>query len=215
MSDRFAMADLTGGQMNAIVKMLGGDEDARRFLDGQFIFVDPAKANKGVKIPAKPLFTFAGRFRTEGTKEFVAKKNFAVDTSEKARVKISYRGNNFEKYLLPLVERDIAPSDLVLSRLTRGQHDLPLDDENPGTIAGLGGTSKAVTGLYEFNETLAHKQAMGDLTWTVGYVRVTDEGGNTVLWAVGASWHDDGWYVEARSVSDPDGWHAGCLVLSR
>lgn len=204
------------GPWEALLTKIGGDEGADLLLAGKLVLVDPEKGKKGYKAPDRePLFTFAGRFRTEGTKEFVAKKSFVVDTSEEARVKISYIGNNLKKYLLPLVERDIAPSDLVLSRLTRGQHDLPLDDENPGTIAGLGGTSKAVTGLYEFNETLAHKQAMGDLTWTVGYVRVKDEDGNTVLWAVRARWYVFGWSVEALSVSYPDGWRAGFAFLSR
>ncbi|MEK7156335.1 MAG: hypothetical protein AAB790_00835 [Patescibacteria group bacterium] len=202
------------GRLEAILICLGGDDGADKLLAHELVLVDPKKVKKGTKAP-DPLFAFVGRLKTEGTKEFVAKKNYVVDTSETTRVRISYLGNNFKKYLLPLVEHDIAPSDLVLSGLIRGQHDLPLDDENPGTIAGLGGTSKAVTGLYEFFETLAYKQAMGDLTPTVGYVLFKDEDGNSVLWPVRGHWHVGGWYVEAYSVSSPREWYAGYEFVSR
>ncbi len=37
--DRFAMADLTGGQMNAVVKKLGGTPGALKFLRGELVVV--------------------------------------------------------------------------------------------------------------------------------------------------------------------------------
>ena len=36
-----------------------------------------------------------------------------------------------------------------------------------------------------------------------------------VLWAVNANWNDDGWNVEANSVSNPNEWNAGNEFLSR
>ena len=202
------------GRMEAIVNKLGGEHGIDRFLANEFVLLDLAKAKKGAKVSV-PLFTFAGRFHAPGAKEFVSAKAYVVDTSERARVRISYLGNNFKKHLLPTIERDIAPSDLTLSKLTRGQKDLPLSDDEPGTIAGLGGTTKAVTSACEFFETIAHKQAVGNLTWTAGYVLVKDNDGNSVLWALGALWSGGGWFVEALSPSNPFRWDAGRGFVSR
>jgi len=206
----------TLGPLEAILNKIGGDDGVDLLLADKLVLVDPNKGRRGFKVPSSnPLFTFAGRFHAPGAKEFVSAKAYVVDTSERARVRISYLGNNFKKHLLPTIERDIAPSDLTLSKLTRGQKDLPLSDDEPGTIAGLGGTTKAVTSACEFFETLAHKQAVGNLTWTAGYVLVKDNDGNSVLWALRASWLDAGWRVGAFSPSGPDSWHAGRAFVSR
>jgi hypothetical protein len=203
-------SDLDLGRIEAIANKLGGMDGIGRFLDNGFILVDPTKAKRGVKAP-EPLFTFSGTFKTQGAKEFIAKQKFVIDTSENARVRISYLGDNFRKHLLQKVERDIVAGNLKLSKLNRLQHDLPMSDEEPGTVAGLGGLTKAEITLCEFYETLAHKQAIGDFSWTVGYVR--DD--NDVLWAVDARWFGDGWDVGADSVTDPGSWYAGGEFVSR
>jgi hypothetical protein len=195
------------GRIEAFMNQIGGEGGLADFLAHKFVLVDPAKAKKGAKQPTvEPLFTFAGRFKTPGAKEFIAKQKFVIDTSENARVRISCLGDNFKKVMLPKVERDIVASDLVLSKLTRHQHDLPMSDEEPGTIAGLGGLTKAETTLCEFYETLAHKQSLGDFSWTVGYVHG---------WAVYADWVGDGWYVSAFSVTYPSWWDADREFVSR
>src|SRR3989344_794671 len=160
----------TLGRLEAMLNKIGGDDGLDLLLSDKLVLVDPAKAKKGTKAQ-EPLFTFSGTFRTPGANEFIAKQRFVIDTSENARVRISYLGNNFKKYLVSKVERDVATSDITLSKLRRPQRDLPMSDEEPGTIAGLGGLTKAETTLYEFYETLAHKQAVDDFSWTVGYVR--------------------------------------------
>lgn len=200
----------TLGRLEAMLNKIGGDDGLDRLLADQLVLVDPAKAKKGPKA-AEPLFTFSGTFKTPDTKEFIAKQKFVVDTSENVRVRISYLGNNFKKYLLQKVERDIVADDLILSKLKRPQHDLPMSYEEPGTIAGLGGLTKAETTLCEFYETLAHKQTIGDFSWAVGYVR--DDNG--VLWAVRAIWNDDGWDVEAYSVAGTGSWRDGGGFVSR
>ena len=43
MSQEFASAGLTAGQLNAIVKMLGGEEGALRFLRGELVVSKPAR----------------------------------------------------------------------------------------------------------------------------------------------------------------------------
>ena len=169
-----------------------------------------AVTNRGTKI-VQTLFTSAGMFSVPGTKKFVAKEHYVIDTTETARVRISYLGDNFKKYLRSKVERDISPFDLKMQVLRRPQTDLPKNVEEPGTIFGLGGLDKADIGLYAFFETLAHKQAIGDFTWTVGFAY--DDNG--VLWAVRADWCGDGWGVEASSPGNRGGGGVGGEFLSR
>lgn len=197
------------GRIEAVWNKLGGEEGVDRFLANEFAFVEPT-SKKG-KAGTSDLFTFVGMFKTVGAKEFVAAKHYVIDTSEDARVRISYLGGNFEKHLLPKVEREIAAAELKLQNLRRPSIDLPKNPEEPGTIAGLGGLEKAETGLYEFHETLAYKQTVGDFSWLVGYARDDDY----VLWAVYAYWRGDGWGVEADSVSFPFRCDAGLEFLSR
>ena len=157
------------------------------------------------------LFEFVCALKTPGVKEFVAKKKFVRDTSEGARVRISWIGENFKRVMLTLVERDVPEEELKLQKLLEYAHDLPEDEEHLGAIAGLGGMSKARVSLCAFYESLAHKQAIGDFSWLVGYVR----DGSGVLWAVDAGWSDDGWGVGAYSLDGPGGWGPGREVLSR
>src|SRR3989338_5208907 len=206
----------TLGPLEAILNKIGGDDGVDLLLSDKLVLVDPNKGRRGFKVPSSnPLFTFAGRFHAPGAKEFVSAKAYVVDTSERARVRISYLGNNFKKHLLPTIERYIAPSDLTLSKLTRGQKDLPLSDDEPGTIAGLGGTTKTVTSASEILRTHAHNETFRNFTWTAGYVLVKDNDGNSVLWALGALWSGGGWFVEALSPSNPFRWDAGRGFVSR
>ena len=162
------------------------DEDAQWaiqntvFAIGYFCDALKNRAHKAVK----NLFEFVCAFRTPGAKEFVAKKKFVRDTSESARVRISLLGETFNRVMLPLVERDVPEEDLKLQKLLKYSYDLPQDEENLGTIAGLGGVQKARISLCAFYETLAHKQAARDFSWVVGYVQ--DD--NFVLWAGHAYW---------------------------
>lgn len=157
----------TLGRLVAMLNKVGGDDGLDLLLADKLVLVDPEKGKRGFKSPDRePLFTFAGRFRAPGAKEFNVAKKFVIDTSESACVRISYLGNNFKTNFLPKVERNIDSSDLVLSKLVRDQHDLPMSEQEPGTIAGLGGLFKAETTTCEFYETLAHKQVAGDFTWT-------------------------------------------------
>ena len=120
-------------------------------------------------------------------------------------------GDNFKTNFLPLVEHEIAPSNIILSKLARDQHDLPMSEDEPGTIFGLGGLSKAQSSACEFYETLAYKQAAGDLSWTVGYAWDV----NGVLWPLDGGWDGGGWLVGAGSVGRPFRWDAGREFVSR
>jgi len=177
--------------------------------DAIALFVVTVK-NRTEKI-TEPLFEFVTSFQVPGAKEFVAKEKFVVDRSEKARVRISCTGPTFKRVMLSLVERNIEPCELKLSKLRRSSFDLPQNGAELGTIAGLGGLDVARLLLQQFYEMLAYKQATGNLTWTVGYIRDNDG----VLWAVDAYWRDDGWGVGADSVGNPSPWGVGCGFVSR
>lgn len=201
--------ELTRGQTEEIVNKLGGMEGVQRFLSSQFIPFDPAAKQR--KAVVDNLFTFVGTFKTVGTKEFFAAKSFIINTSEEQmRVRISYLGGNFKTRLLSKIERDITASDLILSKLSRSSIDLPKNAEEPGTIASLGGLEKIEISLYEFFETLAYKQSIGDHSWLVGYTRDDEE----ILWTVSAPWGSGGWRVDACSVSGPRRWGAGDEFVS-
>jgi hypothetical protein len=164
-------------------------------------FCDAVK-NRAAKSTAKLLEPFGTPFTVPDTKQFAAKKAFVVDTSKRARVRISWLGNNFRQWMLPKVERDLAESELRFSKLTE-------DSLNPPVITELG--DRAEISLHAFYETLAHKQQIRDFAWLVAYVRDAED----ELWAVGAHWLGDGWRVLAYSVGGPNGWGTGLELVSR
>ncbi|MBI2048328.1 MAG: hypothetical protein HYT30_00150 [Parcubacteria group bacterium] len=165
------------------------------------LFCDAVR-NRAAKAVTKLLESFGAPFTVPSAKEFVAKKKFVINTSEDARVRVSYLGENFKKVMLPKTERDTVEVELHLSKLKQASPDSPI-------ITELGDRTEIT--LCAFYETLAHKQAARDYEWVVGYVRGID--GN--LWAVYAPWCGGGWRVSASSVEDPDGWYAGRGFVSR
>lgn len=209
-------------QIDAMMGQLVGHQRFFSAMSGQsrqWVFEKPQEAiglicdaiDRRDAKPTDALFEFVASFTVPGRKQFAAKEHYTIDTAETARVRISYLGDNLREHLWSKVEHDIAPADLKLQKLRRPQTDLPKNPEQPGTIFGLGGFDKADVGLYGFFETLAHKQAVGDRTWTVGFAY--DDNG--VLWTLRARWHGDGWYVEAHSSGYRDGWHGGHEFVSR
>lgn len=193
------------GQIEAVLNKIGGEEAIPRLLAGQLIVVEHGESSA-----PRPIFEHVGTFTVPPASEFIAAKKFVVDMSERARVRIASIGSNFEKFMLPKVERNLEGGERKLSGLIEPAYDLPQTPDKLGTIAGLGGMTKARTSLHDFYETLAHKQARGDCSWTVGYV----DDINDVPWAVNAYWND-GWLVEAYSVDYPFVWYAGLEFVSR
>ncbi len=190
--------------MEAIVNKLGGEEGAKSFLRGT------------VEIVVKRILDMIGIVKTSATSEkFEAKKKFVVNTKGDASVKISYLGDNFLSWFLAgegKVEDAIPEGELSYGKLTKGSVDGPIIQE-------LGGEAKAETTLTEMFDLMskqsnAQEKEDGLLTngWAnIFYVR--DTAG--VLRAVDVGWDDGGWYVYARSVESPHGWHGGCQVFSR
>jgi len=144
------------------------------------------------------------------TGKFVAKEKFVLDTGSKAKVKISYLGDNFKAWFGDKTEDPITEQTLRYHKLRKASVDGPI-------ITELGGEAKAETTLTEMF-SLMEKQGEGEKGallnngwWNIFYIR--DQNG--VLRAVFVGWLVDGWLVGAFEVTDPGRWSVGGRVFSR
>lgn len=194
----FAAKNLTMGQMNAIVKMLGGEEGALRFLAGN------------VEVIVKSVLDFVATVVLPAQPRFVARDHFKVDTSAKAKVKIAFIWSGFQPFL-EKTEEPVGETTLAVRKLTKDLLDKEIRKE-------LGGEKEETTlsQFWAMLEKQGHGQA-GELL-TNGYANIfyIRDAENT-LWAVRAYWDADrgGWDVHARSVTRPPWWHAEDRVVSR
>lgn len=143
------------------------------------------------------------------TEMFVARDKFVRNTGKKARVKISYLGDNFTEQFLGKIEEPFAGGMLRYGTLRKSSVDGPI-------IAELSGKQKAETMFAEMF-TLMERQGNGQSgsLLTNGYANIfyiRDIKG--VLWAVDCYWNDDGWRVNACSVENPYSWNDGHHVFS-
>ncbi|MFA5754593.1 MAG: hypothetical protein WC905_04600 [Patescibacteria group bacterium] len=144
------------------------------------------------------------------TEKFVAKDKFKVDVSKKAKVKISYLGDNFKEWFLGKEEDPFAGSTVSGRNLEKSSVDGSI-------LVELGGKEAAKTTLMELYTAMAAQPngESGDLLnngWAnIFYI----EDINGTLRAVFVVWGVDGWYVSASSVENPREWDAGSRVFSR
>lgn len=210
MSNEFAAAGLTLGQLNAFVKMAGGEEVVRDVLSGRARVI----IQEIIQKIEDGILEFIGTtFIPATTCKFVAKKKFVLDIGSTAKVKISCLGDNFISWFLKgdgKIEDSISEQALRYAKLRKASVDGPI-------ITELGGEAKAETTLSEIY-ALMTKQGSGEKGallhkgwWNIFYVR--DQNG--VLRTVFVYWCDDGWRVGASSVENPGGWHGGRRVFSR
>lgn len=150
---------------------------------------------------------------TATAEQFIAKEGFVLDTSCKAKVKISYLGDNFKDWFLKdggKVEEPIAQQTLRYHKLREASRDGPI-------IAELGGEAKAETTLTEMF-SLMEKQKNGEAGALLnnGYANIFYIKDSTgALRAVHVRWFGDGWLVGADSIGFPNGWDGGSRVFSR
>ncbi len=144
------------------------------------------------------------------TEKFIARDHFILNTSKKAKVKISYLGENFTENFLGKVEEPFAGSVLYYWKLKKSFVDTPI-------IAELSGEKKAETSLTELWAMLGKQPHGGDGALLInGYANIFYiRGARLVLWAVLCRWSDDGWDVSAYPVTAPYSWHAGLQFFSR
>ncbi|HUD03104.1 MAG TPA: hypothetical protein VMR46_03800 [Candidatus Paceibacterota bacterium] len=208
LKDRFAMADLTGGQMNAIVKKLGGHQGALRFLRDELKIVE-AQPLKIDEVEPKKLLKLVTTVSVAATKIFTASDHFKVDT-QKAAVRICSLGDNFKENLLGLSEGGCEATNIKVHKLLAHSSDLPIIEEL---------ADKCEIRLGQFFALLS-KQGKGKkgvlLTngkANVAYIR----GVKGILWAVSAYWQtvSRGWLVVAVPTMDPTRWDPSYQILSR
>lgn len=142
--------------------------------------------------------------------KFITRDHFIVDKSEKAKVKISYLGENFQKEFLDKIEEPFSGSTLQYRKLRKTSADEPI-------ITELGGEEKAETTLTEMF-FLMEKQRNGEAGALLnnGYANIFYiKNSAGVLRAVLVNWGGGGWFVRAGSVADARGWLVGDRVFSR
>lgn len=189
----FASKNLTAGQLNALVKAVGGEEGALGILDGS-IKVTLEKVNN--------LLTFLRIIPIPAPPKFIARERFVIDTSANAKVKVLTLGSNFKSWFLDTVEEPQEALELREHKLKRPSLDAPIQAElGEGRTISLG----------TFYEVLRQKEAEGDYSWTFAYILDADGTER----AVRAFWRGGGWSVEAYRVDFPSAWFAGGHVLSR
>jgi hypothetical protein len=142
--------------------------------------------------------------------KFIAKDNFVVDTSKKAKVKISYLGDNFINWFLEKTEEPFPGSTVWGRNLEKDSVDGPI-------LVELGGQEKAETTLFELF-IMMKRQAKGEngRLLTNGYANIFYiRDINGILRAVSVYWYGSGWRVRAHSVEATNPWCADDRVWSR
>lgn len=210
---RFASADLKAGELNALVKKVGGVEKVRQVLRGELKLttspaaastVARAKSSVSRRVLAGLLEEVVEPVHLPAIPRFVAREKFVVDRN--GELPISGLGSNFETNFLDVEETGVPAIVLKQRRLRQRSVDTSI-------LAALGDTDLAK--IEKARIALAHvfgylKTANCGL-WYIFYV--ADAKGR--VWAVHAYWYGGGWYVEAFSVSDPNEWFTDLHVVSR
>ena len=198
--EKFSSADLTGGQLNAVVKKLGGHEGALKFLRDELV-VQPATQ--------PPLLELVTTIPVPAVIRFAAADHF--QHGEEVKGVKCYLWSNFLERFGNKVEENVDRCIIHVHKLLKNSRDL-------GIRAAIG---------EEYEETkLAHlwhllslqpKGEAGTLLvngWAnIFYIRDAED----FLWAVGAHWLASSreWNLRASSVEYPGGWRAGYFVFSR
>lgn len=192
--ERFAMADLTAGQLNAMVKKHGGGKGVGRFLRGETIVIETKDS------PVKKLLEFVGPVSFPAVTKFVVAEKL-VEGKTIDGLKVTWLGDNIKTSFLKKVEQHVA------SRAGRQHKLIVLDSFDSAIITELGGDRKIEIAFGQYWDFL---RTANRALWYVAYIR--DIYG--ILWAVCARWHGDGLGVEAGSLGSDRGWIAGRQFVS-
>jgi hypothetical protein len=154
------------------------------------------------------LFDLVGSTHIPALDTFVASSTFRPQEVVDG-VNITWIGQHFREFLLPLREAPASPRTLR-------EHCLRIDARDtrergrflnrPGVVDELGGRDKIVIRLAQFWHSLTH----ADTTRCyAGYV--IGKGG--VLYGVHAAWLRGGVHIESGDFERPYRWGAGCIFL--
>lgn len=201
--NRFAMADLTGGETNALVKIVGGADAVRRILRGECVVSVEAKNKDSRTVLADLLEEVGDPVNVPATKRFVARDKFKVDRN--GELPISYLGDNFRKHFLDVLEKNVAATTLKQRKLLKSSVDARI-------LAALGDRdlAKIENARTALSQVFNYLKKADRSRWFIFYV--ADAKGT--VWVVRASWDCVGWGVEASSVSYPGEWSGARYVVS-
>ena len=199
MSTEFASAGLTAGQLNAIVKKLGGHDMALCFLRDELV----------VKAVELLLVTIVS---VTGSEKFVATEAFGENNPDGIRFHI---WDDFRNNFLGKIEEKVPAADIAVHRLEKSSRD-------PAIMAELDIDPKVKKGVIKLAHfyKLIKAQANGEdgpllVNGYANIAYVEDKKGS--FWAVDALWFgaDREWSVNAYSVGNPLGWGDGRQVISQ
>lgn len=215
-----ALREFTTGPLNQLIVNLGGQEgDQWEEELKKFLRKEPCWSNGQVAQVAQPktkpsiLELVSTVVVSATTSKFVAKEKFVCDTGLKAKVRISYFGDNFTLWFLNgdgKIEDPESVQTLRYHKLRQSSVDGPI-------IAELGGAEKSETTLSEMF-SLMEKQGKGEdgVLLNNGYANIFYiKDGAGVLRTVHVYWGDDGWFVVAFFVESLGKWGVDNQVFSR
>ena len=214
-----ALREFTTGPLSQLIVNLGGqegdqwEEELKKFLRKEPCWSNGKDRQVTQPKPTPSILELVSTVVVSATtSKFVAKTAFVVNTKCNAKVLISAVWDNFTSWFLSgdgKTEDPESEQKLRYHKLRKSSVDGPI-------ITELGGESKAETTLSEMF-SLMEKQKNGEdgVLLNNGYANIfyiRDQNG--VLRAVSVRWYNDGWYVYANSVGDPDRWRGGFQVFS-
>lgn len=155
------------------------------------------------------LLMVLGTVAVPAVKKFLTQRNFVVDTSEDAPVKISYVSDNFLEWFGSKTETNVSGGVLRYAKLLRSSLDKPIRDE-----IGKVYEETALAHIFALMKLQPHGQ--GGVLFTDGCANIFYASDITgAVRAVFVYWRGGGWYVYACSASGPFEWHEGGRVFSR
>lgn len=196
---REAMGDYLALDKNAVVDREKEITNLKRLLY-EINLDDILDPSEDIDLPALP--------------EFNASIHFLIDTSETAKVRISYLGDNFKNNFLSKQEPAIPAITLRGYKLKQNALDKSTSDK-PGILDELRSEYETtLSQLYYLLSQQPHGESgflLNDGKANICYT--SDVNGK--VWAVSALWGGGGWGVDVYSVGDPLEWSAGRQVVSR
>lgn len=222
MGDRFSMSVGLAHDLELAFRRTGWEdaEEVKKLASGETLRlvrevvlgradIHPRETAVSVPAPPKPLLEPIGTIVIPATTEqFIVRERFVVGTDQKARVKISYLGDNFRDRFLDKIEEPAAEATLRYAMLRRSSWDAPI-------LAELKDTAETTLSQMFW---LMERQSNGERGTLLNNGRanifyILDAAG--VLRAVFTFWYGDGWGAYARAVGSPRAWGDGYRVFSR
>lgn len=141
-------------------------------------------------------------------KKFVVKKYFVRNLEKKARVRISYVGDNFSNAFINRVENNVAPRRCGSVSFSNGSSEIELDDV---VRDYFGTTDMMLAHIYHFMMIQGHGEKGSLLTNGSANIFIADRDGQ--LRAIYVLWDNRGWCINAFNPTGTELWGRGRLLF--